>query len=441
MPSILSRYIFKELLSPFTLSLIVLTFMFLMTKIPEITNMVVNYNAGILSIFMLIVYTLPRFMEFTIPMSVMLSVLLTMMRMSNDNEIIALKGSGISIYRLIPPVLTLSIIGTILSLWITIYGVPWGRFSFAAKGIELAKTTFNFTLKERQFNNIIDNVMIYVTSIDIKTSELKDIFIEDSRDPDIVNITVASKGLLTSYQVEPELPNNEETKLSNSEEIKLSINGDTKLSNSEETTKLPDSSSVSSEYRYTLRLSKGSINQVDMTRRSVNAVSFDTYDINFDAPSNSKNSKQQIKDFDEMYLGELITFIRSSKEQLKSNKRIKSDNSATLKELQAARMELHEKFAIPFACIALGLLSIPIGVRPSSSRRSSGFGLALSFFLFYYLLLAAAWSAGEIGYYPPVIGMWLPNFIISVASIYMFSRVSYEKPLFLLNSRFKLKSS
>ncbi|MBF0377096.1 MAG: LptF/LptG family permease [Desulfamplus sp.] len=425
MPSILSRYIFKELLSPFTLSIIVLTFMFLMTKIPEITNMVVNYNAGILSIFMLIVYTLPRFMEFTIPMSVMISVLLTMMRMSNDNEIIALKGSGINISRLIPPVLTLSIIGTILSLWITIYGVPWGRFSFAAKGIELAKTTFNFTLKERQFNNIIDNVMIYVTSIDIKTSELKDIFIEDSRNPDIINITVASRGLLTSYQVEP----------------KLSNNGEIKISNSEETTKLTERASASSEYRYTLRLSKGSINQVDMTGRSVNAVSFDTYDINFDAPSNNKSSKQQIKDFDEMSLDELISFIRSSKEQLKSSKIVKSDNSTTLKELQSARMELHEKFAIPFACLALGLLSIPIGVRSSSSRRSSGFGLALSFFLFYYLLLAAAWSAGESGYYPPAIGMWLPNLIVSAASIYMFSRVSYEKPLFLLNSRFRFKRS
>ncbi|MBF0572564.1 MAG: LptF/LptG family permease [Desulfamplus sp.] len=425
MPSILSRYIFKELISPFTLSLIVLTFMFLMTRIPEIINMVVNYNAGILSIFMLILYTLPRFMEFTIPMSVMISVLLTMMRMSNDNEIIALKGSGINISRIIPPVLTLSIIGTILSLWITIYGVPWGRFSFAAKGIELAKTTFNFTLKERQFNNIVDNVMIYVTSIDIKTSELKDIFIEDSRNPDIVNITVASKGLFTSYQVEPELSNS----------------GETKLSNSEERTKSTDRSSVSSEYRYTLRLSNGSINQVDITGRSVNAVSFDTYDINFDAPLNSKSSKQHIKDFDEMYLDELLQFIRSCKERLNGNKKSQSDNSATIKEIQSALMELHEKFAIPFACIALGLLSIPIGVSSSSSRRSSGFGLALSFFIFYYLLLAAAWSAGESGYYPPAIGMWLPNFIISAASIYMFSKVSHEKPIFLLYSRFKFKSS
>ncbi|MBF0467377.1 MAG: LPS export ABC transporter permease LptF [Desulfamplus sp.] len=370
MNTILNRYIFRELLFPFAICLAFLTFMFLMTRIPEITNMVVNYNAGLSSVFMLILYSVPRFMEFTLPMSVMISVLLTVMRMSNDNEIIALKGSGISIYRLIPPVILFCILGMIISLWITLWGVPWGRFSFSTKGVELARATINVALKERQFNNTFDNVMIYITSIDLKTSEFSDIFIEDSRNPQIVNITVASKGILVSH-----------------------ASGD----------------------NHTLRLAQGIINQVDIAGRSVNAVNFDTYDINFDTGLSTSETGMQEKDFDEMYLNELLDFIN------------KWDGDP--KVVKSASMELHEKFAIPFACISLGLLSVPLGVRSVSSRRSSGFGIALSFFLFYYLLLAAGWSVGTTGHYPPAIGMWLPDIIMGGAAIYMFSRVVKEQPL------------
>jgi len=369
MNNILNRYIFKELLLPFAICLIFLTFMFLMTRIPEITNMVVNYHTGISAVFFLILYAIPRFMEFTVPMSVMISILLTFMRMSNDNEIIALKGSGISIYRLLPPVMLFCILGTVISLWITLWCVPWGRFSFSVKGDELARATLNVALKERQFNNTFDNVMIYVTSIDLKSSELSDIFIEDSRNPDIVNITVASRGILAS---------------------------------------------MGSGYHHTLRLSRGVINQVEMSGRSVNAVSFDTYDINFDTERSATDSEKPSKDFSEMYLFELVNFIKQGK--------------ADPKTLLSARMEFHEKFAIPFASLALGLLSLPLGVRAVSSKRSSGFGLAMTFFLCYYLLLAAGWSAGSTGYYPPLIGMWLPDIIMGGAAIYMLSRVAQERP-------------
>ncbi|MCK5837459.1 MAG: LptF/LptG family permease, partial [Desulfobacula sp.] len=54
--NIINRYILKEFLSPFAISLFFLTFVFLMTRIPEITNMVVNYNADISSVALMVVY-------------------------------------------------------------------------------------------------------------------------------------------------------------------------------------------------------------------------------------------------------------------------------------------------------------------------------------------------------------------------------------------------
>ena len=131
--NIINRYIFKELLSPFAISLFFLTFVFLMTRIPEITNMVVNYNADVSSIGLMVVYTLPRFLEFTIPMSVMISILLTFMRMSQENEIVALKSVGVSLYKLLPPVLIFCFSGVLLTMWVTVFGVSWGKLSIKKK--------------------------------------------------------------------------------------------------------------------------------------------------------------------------------------------------------------------------------------------------------------------------------------------------------------------
>lgn len=384
--TILNRYIFKELLPPFFISLMFLTFIFLMTRIPDITNMVVNYNTGLSAVFLLILYSLPRFLEFTLPMSVMISVLLTFMRMSGDNEIIALKGGGITLYRLLPPVVLFCFLGTCLTMWVTVFGVPWGKLSFSQKGAALASSSLKVALKERQFNNLFDDVMIYVTSIDIKTGILSDIFIEDARSGPQGNITIAASGMLMAEKGKPV---------------------------------------------YTLRLHDGLVNQVNLKNESVNVVHFDTYDITFDMSDALGIQKKRKKDYDEMGLSELLAFIRNGQENHT--------------QLNSARMELHEKFSIPFACVALGILSFSLALQSISSRRSSGFGMALLFFLFYYLMLAVGWSAGESGAYPPLVGMWVPDIIIAGIGIYFLVKAAREEPVvlpdfyaFYLNIKLKL---
>ena len=366
----INRYILKELLSPFLISLFFLTFVFLMTRIPEITNMVVNFNADLSSVVMLIVYTLPRFLEFTIPMSVMISILLTMMRMSGENEVVALKGAGASLYRLLPPILVFCMLGACLTLWVTVFGVSWGKLSIKEKSIEMARSSIDAALQERQFNSEIDDVMIYVAHVDMKTKALRDIFIEDRRTKGVVSISVAPTGDLIRQD-------------------------DRAL--------------------YTIRLYNGIINQVEMEDRSVNTIQFGAYDINIDLAALNSRREKISKEIDERSLPDLIAFIRSGK--------------GNPMDINAAHMELHEKLSVPFACLTLGLLAFPLGVQSASLRRSSGFGLGIFFFLFYYFLLAAGWSAGESGRFSPVIGMWLPNLTMGAIAVYFLVRNAKERPV------------
>ena len=104
MNTIINRYIFKELWSPFGISMAFFSFVFIMAELPEITDYVVNYQIGLKTVLLLLTYAMPYFLQFVIPMSVMISVLLTFLRMSADMEIVALKAGGVSIYRLLPAV-------------------------------------------------------------------------------------------------------------------------------------------------------------------------------------------------------------------------------------------------------------------------------------------------------------------------------------------------
>nr|WP_319491290.1 LPS export ABC transporter permease LptF [uncultured Desulfobacter sp.] len=366
-------YLFFELIPPFAISSFFLTSVFLMTRIPDITNMVVNYNSSITDILLLISYTLPRFMEFTIPMSTMISVLLTIMRMSGENEIIALKGAGMSLYKLLPPVVIFSVIALSMTMWVTVYGIPEGKLALKAKTIELARSSIDAALQERQFNSQLDGIMIYVAHVDMGTRDLTDVFIEDRRTADMVSISTAPKGRLVRQE-----------------------NRDL----------------------YTIRLYDGMINQVNLQDHSVTNINFGHYDINIDLAAMQKNGNTDVrKDFDEMGLHEMVQRIKNGFE--------------TPERESEARLVLHEKFSIPFACLALGMLAFPLGVQSSSLRKSNGFGMGVGFFLLYYLLLAFGWSGGEAGRYPPFIAMWLPNVVMGIAGIFLLIRNAKERPVHL----------
>jgi len=111
----------------------------------------------------------------------MMAVLLTFLRMSSDNEIIALKTGGMSIYGLLPPAIVFCCLGWGLTAFMSMFGAPWGKTSFQHLIYDVAASNVNVGLKERTFNDSFDGVMLYAHKIDLKKNTLRDVFIEDQR--------------------------------------------------------------------------------------------------------------------------------------------------------------------------------------------------------------------------------------------------------------------
>jgi len=369
--SITNRYIFKEMFVPFSINIFVFAFLFLMTEMLKIANWIVNYNLSIWAVFTLIFYTMPMFLTFIIPMSVMLAILLTFLRLSSDNEIVAIKSCGMSIYGLLPPVLLFALLGFLLTMLLTLYAGQRSKASLEEMSLKVATTNLDIGLKERTFNDTFKGVMLYVNKIDIKKRKLIDVFIEDKRQQDIVITVVAPEGRLIS---EPE------------------------------------------KYTYHLILSNGTIHQTNPKERSANSIQFNTYTLSLNFKEQVANAAKQKKGREEMSVVELRQYI---------DKLAGKDEEA----FQKAKMELHRRYSIPAACLALGLLAFPLGIQSKTAKRSFGLILGLFFFFTYYLLLTAGYSFGKSGLLPPEIGMWLPNFVMTGIGLFFLFQTGRDRSL------------
>ncbi len=358
------------MLGPFVINLVFFTFIFLMAEMLKITDLIVNYGVGIFTILMMLVYSTPYFLIYVIPMSIMMAVLLTFMRLSGDNEIIALKTGGISIYRLLPPVIVFCLAGCLLTAFMTVYGQPWGRSAVKELTFKVVSSSIDVGLKERTFNDSFKDVMFYVNEIDLKNRTLIDVFIEDKRAKNVVSTVVAPKGKLFSE---------------------------------------PDG------LVYHLRLYDGIINQANITGRSAHSLKFQTYDIRLDLKKNVTTAKQKGKSRKEMSLNELRQYLKDTP----------SKNDRYYKAL----MELHKKFSVSIACFTLGFLAVSLGIQSRSSKKSYGLVLGLVFFLIYYLLLSFGLVFGETGAYPPVIGIWVPNYVMGGLGLYLLFRTASERSM------------
>lgn len=372
---IIHKYIFRGLIPPFFINLLFLTMVFLMTKIVKITQLIVNYNVSPKTIGLILMYSIPHFLVFVVPMSVMMAILLTLMRMSGDNEIIALKSGGVSLYRLLPPAILLAVAGCLATLFMTVYGMPRGKLAIKQLTYKMLANNTDIGIKARTFNNQFKGVTLYVNEVNLQNRKMKDVFIEDRRNPRAVSTIVAPEGLL-----------------------------------------LKDSEGRATR----LRLYKGMINQVELEKQSANEIYFTTYDINL------VNMAQMIgmwrysrQEQDEMSLAELKEHILKVRE--------------TPDKYFEALIELHQKFSVPFACLALGILAIPLGVELKSTKRSAGLGMGMFIFILYYVMMTAGRVFGQMGFYHPAIGLWAPNVLVGIGGTIMLIRTANEKPTYVVS--------
>jgi len=112
----LDRHILKELIGPFLFGVAAFTsIMFAGKELFSITELVAEYHASLLTAGKLVMLFLPSLVVMTLPMAMLLAALLGFGRLSGDSEVVALFASGISLYRIVIPVILMAIAVTGMS--------------------------------------------------------------------------------------------------------------------------------------------------------------------------------------------------------------------------------------------------------------------------------------------------------------------------------------
>jgi len=130
MRSTLDRYVFKEILPPFFLALLIFTFLLVLPPVMEyLENLLakgVTWGTAVRILWTL----LPQALGLTIPMAVLVGILIGLGRMSGDRESVALLACGVSPYRLLRPIGVLAVLAALVTAYVMIVAIPNANQTF-----------------------------------------------------------------------------------------------------------------------------------------------------------------------------------------------------------------------------------------------------------------------------------------------------------------------
>jgi LPS export ABC transporter permease LptF/LPS export ABC transporter permease LptG len=368
---ILDRYVWKELVTPFLLGLFVFTFLLLIDRIFDLTDLIINKGVPVHMVLLLLVYISPAILVLTIPIGFLLAILVAFGRLSADMEVVALKACGVSPLRLLRPVMIFGLGVAALTGYLMIDSVPKTNYAFKSLVFDIVRTQASVGVKERIFNDTFGSFVIYVDEIAPDQVALRNVFVSDERKPEEQRFITAREGRLLSDEV---------------------------------------------NRRVTLRLLDGSIHETSPNAlQKYREVRFRLYDISLVLENPLVKQGDAPKGDREMSLAELRRATQDST-NLKGNP-------------NPYLVEIHKKFAIPAACIVFSVLGVPLGIRAHRGGRWGAFVALLPIVLFYYVGLTVGENLGDTGRLPPWLAMWGPNLVVGGVAIYLLRANLRERPI------------
>lgn len=390
---IIDRYLIKEILPYFFLSLLLLTAIIFVHEANRFSELFVIFSRRGLSnwpLIQLIISLLPSIFVFTLPISLLLGILMGLGRMASDSELIVLRASGIGLWRLLFPVLMLAIVISVFTGYNTSYLLPK-----AMKSLNALKTTrsqlliqgLSDQIKPGVFEENIPGKLIFIRDIDRANGDWKQVFVAKQDDPDTEpTIFVAHRG-------------------------RLQIGASLELSE--------------------LQLYDGYIYEGYQLKRKeqdkASTYSFANTSLRLDlSPKEDVASDKK----DESARNE-IAVITDGPETQTLPELFRSPIPTERKQQLLLSVEKHKRFALPMACLVFALTGVALGMVVSRGGRSSGLIIGIGVTLSYYLLFVLGEDISRQGVIPAFIGVWIANISVTIFGLLMLVRYQWLRDKFV----------
>ncbi len=365
----IDRYLLREILGPFGLGLLVYTLILLVQQFFQIADWVIKRGVPAPTVAELLAYLVPSIIVLTLPMALLLGVLLGIGRMASDSELVALRASGISVYRLVVPVLLFSLAVGALNLFLMLEAKPRGNLAFSRLLVDVTTRSLGAQFEPRVFYNEFQGKVLYVFDTPPRGGDWEGVFLADA-----VPGGKAAGGQETG------------TIIARRGRLELADDGERVLLRLEEAVQHTWDSDRPDRYE---------------TRRYENLrlVLKDRF------ASEQREKVFAKRSIRNLTYSELLDYAR--------------DPALTAEQKNLAAVERHKMFAIPAACLVLGLLALPLAFNNRRGGKSSGFALSIAIVVLYHVMITQGEEAARVDKLPPAVAMWLPNLLLAAVGIFL----------------------
>jgi lipopolysaccharide export system permease protein len=380
----LHLYLTRQVLATLFMTIVVFTFVLLLGNVlKEIIELLISRQATLGTVAQAIALLIPWVLAFALPMGMLTAALLVFGRLSADQELTAVRSSGVSLMALITPVLLLSLALCGLSAFINLQVAPQCRVAY--KNLinqKRANLSGNIRVPAGRFVKDFKDVLFYIGKSD--GQHFEDVHIYHLTNNIVDSVTHAQRGSLeiTNQQAIVHLFEVVKTDLENPSSV--------------ETT--------------------------------------DSADQPFDLkPAGQASGKPPLSD---MTFFQLQRELRSLEQMLRAPKPLpKMSHDEMLEQkhaferqkldvLMPVLVQLHRQAAFSFACFGFTLVGIPLGVRAHRRETNIGVAMALALVLIYYSFMILGESMQTHAEWAPYLIVWFPNFLFQAAGAVMLWRAN-----------------
>lgn len=349
---ILRNYFLKEFIGPLFLALGVLSFvMVIVGNLNKIADLIINKGVDIISVFKIFLLMAPYMVTYALPISLLIAVLMALGRLSSDNEIIAIRASGVNLFSLILPLLT---IGLIMSLALVIFNdraASYAHYAYRKTLKEVGIKNPAAAFEEGVFINSFQKYILFIYHVDQKKNKLYNVRIYEPQGEGKPTRTIVAK--------------------------------------SGEFIAVPEKNSIK------LKLIDGTSDEPDPENpRNFYKLNFKTYFMNLNPEQQQGGGKIEKKP-KEMTIQELRNdIVKLKKENI--------DPSPLI-------TEINQKVTLAFSAFVFILIGAPFAIITRRREKSINIGIAILIIIIYYPLFIGCEALGIQGQINPWVAMWIPN--------------------------------
>ena len=353
MPRLIDRYIIRSVMTPFFMSLLVFTFILELPFLIGLAEKLISKGVAGETVLRVMLTLIPQALAVTIPMALLVGLLIGLGRFSGDREWVALQSCGVSIARVLRPVLFLAVATGLATLYVMIWAVPDANQTYREITYRIVAQRAEGEVKPRVFFEDFPNRVIYVRDTPANATGWLDVFMADTSNQNNPVVFLASRGrmVLDREQRTVELVLEDGTQHTSNADAPVNYN---------------------------------------VGRFAQQVLSLDPETV-FPRSGPQKGDR-------EMTIAELQTLIVDLKKA-----KISTHN---------AEMEIQKKFSIPFACLVFAVLGAAFGLTNRRDGKLGSFVQGIGVIFVYYVLLGNSQSLAKGGWVAPWLATWIPNILL-----------------------------